>query len=125
VESEGFVIGGILRTQVDGKMLTEVSIVRNDKKNNSYEYRKGQKRAELDLAYAAQQQEFTDGKQSRLQNLENKKPFLLKFDKKREMEKFENLAEALMQEYDCVVTRYLPTDESGEKMLAVFEQRLG
>ncbi len=123
VEDGKFIVDEILRTPVNEKILTEVNILRDDNINQTYEYRAGQRLMDLNLVYA--QQHSADVKKRRSEKLRNRESFLLKFDKKTEMNKFENLAERLIEEYGYVITRYLPADKNGETMMVAFEQKLG
>jgi hypothetical protein len=124
VEDEGFVISGILHTQFEGKELLEVEILRGDQKNQNYLYRSQNNSVDLFVAYQNQQKEFTAGELRRAQILSEKRPFLMSFDQKGELEKFTDLADKLIKRYGYVITRYYRLDEDGGRILVAFEQSL-
>ncbi len=124
VEEEGFIINGILHTQFDGKELLEVEILRDDQKNKNYIYRSHDKLSDLFIAYQDQQKEFTVGASRRSQTLNEKRPFLMSFDQKEELEKFTNLADKLIGGYGYVITRYAQLGKKNGRVLVAFEQKL-
>ncbi|MEI8344396.1 MAG: GNAT family N-acetyltransferase, partial [Candidatus Moraniibacteriota bacterium] len=124
VEDEGFIISGILHTLFDGKELFEVEILRDDQKNQNYLYRSQHKPEDLLDAYQNQQKEFTIGASRRSQTLNEKRPFLMSFDQKEELEKFTNLADKLIGGYGYVITRYAQLGKKNGKVLVAFEQKL-
>lgn len=124
IEDEGFIIDGILYTEVEGKTLEEVGIVRDDKKNKAYEYRVRYRPEDIARAYNEQQHEIKSGNKSRSMMLKNKQSFIASFDKEQETERFLKLSEKLMKEYGYVITRYLPVSKNSKRMFATFEQKL-
>jgi predicted GNAT family N-acyltransferase len=118
VEDEGFIIGGILYTEFEGKTLEEVDIIRDDENNKKYAYRQnGITRENLLDIYREQKNS------KRADIIKSKSPFIVQFTKD-EMSRFLNVADKLCKEYGYVITRYLPVDKNEERMFATFEQKL-
>lgn len=118
VEDEGFIIGGILYTEFEGKTLEEVNIIRDDENNKKYIYRQNGITREnlLDI--------YQDQKNSKRSDiLKSKSPFIVQFSK-NEISRFLKTADKLCKEYGYVITRYFPEEKDGQKMFAAFEQKL-
>jgi len=117
IEDEGFIIDEILYTEIEGKTLEEVNIVRDDEKNKAYEYRVRYRPEDIALAYNKQQLEIKSGNKSRSETLKNRQSFIALFDKEQETERFLKLSEKLMKEYGYVITRFLQANKEGKKCL--------